>query len=235
MSASLAGALAAAGPHLEGTSLRPAGTAQAQYAFDVASGVAGCSRVALIFNVGSGFDPAYGILDTLGAYGVPASMFIMGWLAEQNPALVQAIAGAGHVIGSHGYLPPELTIRSDDDVIYDLNAAAGALGWALGYPPSPWFTPYASASDDRVRSLASSLGLITVGWSVSTGDWEPWATADMIYGNAVGGAFDGAIIELHFDSEQSVAGTAVALPWILDELGAQGYSFATVPGITGGC
>src|SRR5690606_40393392 len=58
-------------------------------AFDVTAGVSGCSQVALIFNIGAGYDPAYGILDTLGAYGVTCSMFVMGWLAEQNPALVQ--------------------------------------------------------------------------------------------------------------------------------------------------
>ena len=37
--------------------------------------------VALMFNIGAGYEPAYGILDTLGAYGVPGSMFVMGWLA----------------------------------------------------------------------------------------------------------------------------------------------------------
>jgi peptidoglycan-N-acetylglucosamine deacetylase len=207
----------------------------AQSAYDVSAGTPGCSQVALMFNIGAGYDPAIGILDTLGAYGVLASMFVMGWLAEQNPWLVQQIAAWGHPVGSHGYIPPELTARSDDDVTWDLQAASGALGSALGYDPGPWFTPYASASDDRVRSIASSLGLITVGWSASSGDWEPGATADSIYGNAVSGAFDGAIIEMHLDAQRSIDGTAVALPWIIDDLSAQGYSFVTIPQITSWC
>jgi peptidoglycan/xylan/chitin deacetylase (PgdA/CDA1 family) len=188
-----------------------------------------------MFNIGAGYDPAVGILDTLGAFGVPASMFVMGWLAEQSPWLVQQIAAWGHPVGSHGYVPPELTLRADDDVAWDLQAASGALSWALGYDPGPWFTPYASASDDRVRSIASSLGLITVGWSASSGDWDPGATADSIYGNAVNGAYDGAIIELHLDAQRSHDGTAVALPWIIDDLSAQGYSFVTIPQIAGWC
>jgi hypothetical protein len=61
----------------------------AQSAYDVSAGTPGCSQVALMFNIGAGYDPAIGILDTLGAYGVLASMFVMGWLAEQNPWLVQ--------------------------------------------------------------------------------------------------------------------------------------------------
>ncbi len=210
-------------------------TASAQSAFDLSAGTPGCSQIALMFNIGAGYEPAVGILDTLGAHGTPASMFVMGWLAEQNPWLVQQIAAWGHPVGSHGYVPPELTIRSDDDVVWDLQAASGALGWALGYAPGPWFTPYASASDDRVRSIASSLGLITVGWSVSSGDWDPGATADSIYGNAVSGAYDGAIIELHLDAQRSIDGTAVALPWIIDDLSAQGYSFVTIPQIAGWC
>jgi peptidoglycan-N-acetylglucosamine deacetylase len=210
-------------------------SASAEGAFDFSSGVPGCGQIALMFNIGAGYDPAYGILDTLGAYGVPGSMFVMGWLAEQNPSLVQAIAARGHPVGSHGYLPPELTIRSDDDVVNDLVAASGALSWALGYAPGPWFTPFASASDERVRSLASSVGLVTVGWSVGSNDWDPWATADSIYSNVVGGAFDGAIVELHMDAQQSINGTAVALPWIIEDLSAQGYTFVTIPQIANGC
>lgn len=213
----------------------PSGLASAEGAFDVASGAAGCSRVALLFNVGAGYEPATGILEALGARGVPATMFVMGWLAEQNPGLVQDIAAWGHPVGSHGYLPPELTSRSDDDVIWDLSSASQALQWALGYEPIPWLTPFASASDDRVRSLASSLGLVTLGWSVGSDDWNPDASAESIYSNVVGGVYDGAIVELHLDAQRSVDGTAVALPWIIDDLTAQGYRFATVPEIAAGC
>jgi peptidoglycan-N-acetylglucosamine deacetylase len=188
-----------------------------------------------MFNIGSGYEPAVGILETLGTYGVPASMFVMGWLAEQNPWLVQEIAAWGHHVGSHGYLPPELTVRSDDDIAWDLQAASGALSWSLGYHPGPWFTPYASASDERVRSIASALGFITMGWSVGSGDWDPGATADSIYSSVVGGAFDGAIVELHLDAQRSVDATALALPWIIEDLSAQGYRFVTIPQIVNGC
>jgi peptidoglycan/xylan/chitin deacetylase (PgdA/CDA1 family) len=209
--------------------------ASADSGYDFSAGTAGCWQVALMFNVGAGYDPAWGIFDTLGAYGIAASMFVMGWLAEQNPALVQQMAADGHTVGSHGYLPPELTSRSDDDITADLLAAESALSWALGYDPGPWFTPYASASDARVREIASSLGLITVGWSVESGDWTPDATADSIYSNVMSGIFDGAIIELHMDAQQSVNSTAVALPWILDDLTAQGYRVVTIPQIAAGC
>jgi peptidoglycan/xylan/chitin deacetylase (PgdA/CDA1 family) len=209
--------------------------AGAQGGFDITAGPAGCGQIALLFNIGAGYEPATGILSTLGGYGIPASMFIMGWLAEQSPWLVQEIAAWGHPIGSHGYVPPELTVRSDDDVAWDLSAAGNALNWALGYYPGPWFTPFAGASDERVRAIASSLGLVTVGWSVDSGDWDPGTSADAIYAAVVSGAFDGAIVELHLDAARSVDATTTALPWIIEDLSAQGYRFVTVPAIAGGC
>ena len=235
ISSAMAGVAGLVAPELTGWSRGYPPSTAAQSAYDLSAGTPGCSQVALMFNIGAGFDPAVGVLDTLGTYGASATMFVMGWLAEQNPWLVQQIAAWGHPVGSHGYVPPELTARSDDDVAWDLQTASDTLAWALGYNPGPWFTPYASASDDRVRSIAGSLGLITVGWSISSGDWDPGATAQSIYSSVVNSAFDGAIIELHLDAQRSVDGTAVALPWIIDDLSARGYNFVTVPQIANWC
>jgi peptidoglycan/xylan/chitin deacetylase (PgdA/CDA1 family) len=207
----------------------------AQSAFDITSGASGCGQIAFLFNIGSGYAPATGMLNTLSTYGIPATMFIMGWLAEESPWLAQEIAGWGHPIGSHGYSPPELTVRSDDDIANDLAAAGNALSWALGYNPGPWFTPFAGASDERVRSIANSLGLVTVGWSVDSGDWVPGVSADSIHSAVVSSAFDGAIVELHLDAAGSADATASALPWIIEDLTAEGYQFVTVPTIAAGC
>lgn len=43
------------------------------------------------------------LLDFLAARNVTGTFFVLGWLAEQEPEMVRAIAGAGHEIASHGY------------------------------------------------------------------------------------------------------------------------------------
>ncbi len=43
------------------------------------------------------------LLDLLDSAGVRATFFVVGWLAERHPELVQEIAAAGHEFGSHGY------------------------------------------------------------------------------------------------------------------------------------
>ncbi|MBP2674444.1 MAG: putative Polysaccharide deacetylase [Deltaproteobacteria bacterium] len=42
-------------------------------------------------------------LDLLETYKVRGTFFVLGWMAEKNPALVKSINDAGHEIGSHGF------------------------------------------------------------------------------------------------------------------------------------
>lgn len=43
------------------------------------------------------------ILDILSMWGVHATFFVLGWVAERYPSLVKSIAARGHEIASHGY------------------------------------------------------------------------------------------------------------------------------------
>jgi polysaccharide deacetylase family protein (PEP-CTERM system associated) len=43
------------------------------------------------------------LLRTFGDVGVSGTFFVLGWIAERFPALVRAIAAAGHEIACHGY------------------------------------------------------------------------------------------------------------------------------------
>jgi polysaccharide deacetylase family protein (PEP-CTERM system associated) len=43
------------------------------------------------------------LLDVFDAFGVSATFFVLGWVAERDPALVRDIAARGHEIASHGY------------------------------------------------------------------------------------------------------------------------------------
>jgi polysaccharide deacetylase family protein (PEP-CTERM system associated) len=52
------------------------------------------------------------ILELFAQYNVSATFFVVGWVAEKHPNLVQAIAAAGHEIGCHSYL---------HRLVYDLN------------------------------------------------------------------------------------------------------------------
>ena len=54
------------------------------------------------------------LLELLGRHSARATFFVLSWVAERHPALVQEIAGAGHEIASHGRL---------HRLVYDLGPA----------------------------------------------------------------------------------------------------------------
>ena len=202
-----------------------------------AFGSPGCQRVAFLFNVGVGFPPAGGILDTLQAEDVPAAMFVMGWWVDQQPPppVLARMVNAGYLIGSHGYEAVELTTRSDDDIIDDVTHAASAITQATGRPPAPYFTPYAAAIDDRVRSLVATQGLLPIAWEVPAADYGADVTADAVYDRVMDAMYDGAIVEFHLDAEASAASTGQALPRIIADLRQQGYQFVSIPDLLQPC
>lgn len=198
-------------------------------------GQPGCKRIALIFNVGIGERPVLEILDDLARENVAATVFAMGWWAAENPDALRQIAAAGFTIGSHGDQRRELTGLGDAEVVAEVTRSVATIAAILGVPPDPWFTPYANEVDDRVRRLVGGLGYMPVGWRVPAADFGPKATAESVYGRVMPKVYDGAIVEFHLDGPTSATSTAVALPWIVQELDAAGYSFVTVPELATPC
>ncbi len=199
------------------------------------SGAPGCKRVALIFNIGIGEAPATEILDTLKAENIPATMFVMGWWAEAQPDMLRRMVRDGLPIGSHGYDRLGLTQRSDAEIVRDIQAAGNAIKQVTGKAPGPWFTPFAADTDERVAGLIATRGYVPVGWTVPAADYGPDATPQSVYGRVMPNVYDGAIIEMHMDGPASSTSTAVALPWIVGELRAQGYTFVTIPEMANPC
>jgi peptidoglycan/xylan/chitin deacetylase (PgdA/CDA1 family) len=195
----------------------------------LSEGAVGCHRVALIFNIGIGDDPATEVLDLLAAEGVPATMFPMGWWAEQHPSILTRMVDEGYPVGSHGYAPYELSIRSREEVLADLHAATSAIEHATGAPINRLFTAYAAATNDRIRSIVAAEGFLPVQWKVPADDYGADATAEAVYSRVVDNIYDGAIVEFHLDGPASRVSTGVALPWIIGALRWEGYHFVTIP------
>ena len=181
-------------------------------------------EVALDFNVGAGYEPATAILDLLRARHVPATFFVMGWLATDHPATLAAIARAGFEIGSHGDKIADVTTASDAAMVADLNAADTAIGAIIGHSTKPLWSPSAGYQDARVRGLAAGIGYDTVLWSIDSGDWRTDATAGAVEDAVLPALKPGAIVVLHYDSPQSHTATVAALPVILNAIETQGLT-----------
>ena len=185
-------------------------------------------NIALVFNVGAGFEPATSILDTLAEHQQRATFFVMGWWAEKHPDLLRQIADGGHEIASHGHSIFDLTEASDAEVRADLEAADAAISGVIGRTTRPLWSPSAGYRNARVRSIAAGLGYRPILWTVDTVDWTTEATAESVYSHIVNGATNGAIMVLHFDSPRTQESTAQVLPAAIEALRAAGYRLLTV-------
>ena len=185
-------------------------------------------NVALVVNVGAGYEPAPGMLDTLKEKGLRTTFFVLGWWAEKNPELMKRIADDGHEVASHGHSVFDLTSVSDAAVRADLEAADAAISAITGRTTRPLWSPSAGYRDARVRRIAASLGYRPIYWTVDSGDWTTDATAEGVYRRVMQRTENGAIVVLHFDSPTTASSTAVALPRLIDDLRAAGFTLVTV-------
>jgi peptidoglycan/xylan/chitin deacetylase (PgdA/CDA1 family) len=184
--------------------------------------------VALVFNVGAGFEPATAILDTLAAQHQHATFFVMGWWAERHPDVLRQIADGGHEIASHGHSIFDLTQASDTQVREDLTSADAAISAVTGRTTRPLWSPSAGYQNARVRAVAAELGYRPILWTIDSGDWTPEATAESVFSHVVNGAGNGAIVVMHFDSPTSRDTTAEVLPATIDTLRNAGYRLVTI-------
>ena len=185
-------------------------------------------NIALVFNVGAGFEPATSILDSLAERDQRVTFFVMGWWAERHPDVLQQIADAGHEIASHGHRIFDLTQASSVEVQADLEAADAAISAVTGKSTRPLWSPSAGYRDARVRSIAASLGYRPILWTVDSGDWTTEATPESVFSHAYNGARNGAIIVLHFDSPNTATSTAQVLPHLIEALRESGYRLVTI-------
>ena len=72
------------------------------------------------------------LLDLLAKYQQTATFFVLGWVAEREPALVRAIVEAGHEIGCHSYAHRRVFTLSPEEFRNDLKRAKAVLEHACG-------------------------------------------------------------------------------------------------------
>ena len=195
---------------------------------EVTRGDPALPNLALVFNVGAGYEPATDILSTLQDKQQHATFFVMGWWAERHPDVLQQIAAGGHEIASHGHSIFDLTQVPDAQVRDDLERADFVISAVTGHSTRPLWSPSAGYRNERVRAIAADVGYRPIMWTVDSGDWTTDATPESVYSHVVNGASNGAIIVLHFDSPTSVNTTAQILPAAIDALRGAGFHLVTI-------
>ncbi len=81
------------------------------------------------------------LLDLFARFDVRATFFVLGWVADRDPALVLAIAQGGHEIGCHSYWHRRIYTQTPGEFRADLCQARDVLQGILGHPVTAYRAP----------------------------------------------------------------------------------------------
>ncbi|MDP9169569.1 MAG: glycosyltransferase, partial [Acidobacteriota bacterium] len=178
------------------------------------------------------------ILDILKSQHVPATFFVIGRNAEDNPSLIRREYAEGHEIGNHTYLHPNVAAISPERVELELSTTQRVIENLLGVSTTFFRPPYNADSEPETPEeinpikLAQNYGYATVAETIDPRDWQPGSTAKGILDEVQNEIGNGHIVLLH-DAGGDRSATVAALPQIIERYRQAGYRFVLVGDLIG--
>ena len=128
-------------------------------------------ELALTFDDGP--NPAWTpqLIDILARYDVKATFFLLGRYAEQQRALVQRLANAGHLVGNHSWSHPNLSLSAADRIRDELRRTSDTLEQIIARPVRFFRPPFGARRPITLR-LARDMDMTPVLWNAMTSDWS---------------------------------------------------------------
>ncbi|MEJ3744821.1 polysaccharide deacetylase family protein [Actinomycetes bacterium KLBMP 9797] len=183
-------------------------------------------EIALTFDDGP-LPPFTGqVLDILDHYGVRATFFCVGMLAEAYPDAVAEIVGRGHALGNHTWSHPFLPELTRPQLVAQVERAGEAVARASGGSPPVLFRPPYGGRSPAVLGWLDELKTVVVLWDVIGFDWA-LPGEQRISGTVLDRVQPGSVVLLH-DGGGDRRQTVEALPAVVEGLLARDLRFVTV-------
>ncbi|OKO81887.1 chitooligosaccharide deacetylase NodB [Bradyrhizobium sp. NAS96.2] len=136
------------------------------------------------------------VLDVLAVHNAPATFFVIGVYAGEQPDLIRRIIAEGHEVANHTMSHPNLSECEPAEVRHEILAASATIrsvcpGASLRHMRAPY-----GAWTQEVLDASEIAGLAAVHWSVDPRDWSR-PGADTIVDTVMASVRPGAIVLLH--------------------------------------
>jgi cellulose synthase/poly-beta-1,6-N-acetylglucosamine synthase-like glycosyltransferase/peptidoglycan/xylan/chitin deacetylase (PgdA/CDA1 family)/spore germination protein YaaH len=197
--------------------------------------------VALTFDDGPDGRWTPKILDILKQKHAPATFFVIGKNMSRFPGLVDREIREGHDVGSHTWTHPNIGEVPPAQTVVELNATQRLFETITGRSMRLFRPPYfGDAEPSTPREVAPLLaaqqqGYLSVGLRIDPDDWKK-PDPDHIVATTIARLQDsnrpGQIVLLH-DSGGDRSRTVAALPRLIDEIRAHGYTLVSVAQLAG--
>ncbi|GAA3394586.1 polysaccharide deacetylase family protein [Cryptosporangium minutisporangium] len=175
----------------------------------------GSSAVALTFDDGP--DPRWTpqVLNLLRQHRVKATFCLVGANVKAHPSLVRKIAADGHALCNHTMRHDlNLKKKSRAAILADLRETSALITRASGGVVPKYFRAPGGNWSGVIVSVARSLGMASIGWTVDPRDWTK-PPASTIVSRVRASMAPGVIVLMHDgggDRSRTVAACKVLLP-----------------------
>jgi peptidoglycan-N-acetylglucosamine deacetylase len=183
--------------------------------------------IALTFDDGPWPETTEAVLKTLKEEKIKATFFVIGQPLQSFPEIGKKIVADGHVIANHTMhhwyhnMSPLVAQREIEDTAKIIKSVLGV--------ETEYFRPPGGALKNGLVAYAESKKNSVLMWSVDTGDSRPKRPSpEQMIKTTLAQATPGGIVLMH-DGGGNHGNTAKALPEMIRQLRAQGYTFATIP------
>lgn len=179
-------------------------------------------KIAVSFDAAWGNEHTKAILDSLDAYHVKATFFLVNFWAEKFPEDVKEIAARGHEVENHSATHPDLASLSADQIKKELNTAGNTIEKLCGKRPDLIRPPFGSYNNTVIEA-AEQEGYRVIQWDVDSLDWKTLST-EQIVERVTRNVKPGSIVLFHNNAEH----VEEYLPVILEKLQSSGYEIVPV-------
>lgn len=157
--------------------------------------------------------------------GAKATFFVSGDKVQGGSAAVKAIVESGNELGTNAMSDTRLTELSGNDLRSQISSSFDAVQSASGERVSLLRPPFGEFSE---KNWAESMDLMSavVTWSIDSGDWMLKGSQSVV-DTVVSSVRNGSIV-LMTDNDATASQSVEALPQIIDQLLANGYTFVTL-------
>ncbi|MBI1334805.1 MAG: polysaccharide deacetylase family protein [Armatimonadetes bacterium] len=160
-------------------------------------------KIALTFDDGPHLKATDDLIKILKEEHVPATFFVVGFMAEKYPNLVRSIKAAGFEIGNHSYSHVTLTKLTTEEILTEYKANNDVIQRLTG-APARYCRPPGGDIDSEVVRNAAKLGMTTVLWTADPADYSN-PKDDLLLDREVAKLDSGAIFLLHDGSKSTLA------------------------------
>lgn len=161
------------------------------------------------------------VLDLFERYGVQATFFVKGVLAEAHPEYIREIVARGHSVANHSHTHPagSFWCAPPGRIATEIDGCSRALQKVVGSAPL-WFRAPVGMKNPAVHPALARRGMRLIGWTARGFD-AVITNPDEIVTRILPAIRPGGIIVLHQGRPHSLA----TLERVITALQEQGYAF----------